>query len=452
MEIIKDIGSYAGFAAVVGLAVLAALYFSQARDLKRLREWAGRAPDRDPAAPPAAPQRVVAQPIPRPGTPVAKPPVPGARPVPRPPGAPVPPGTPAAPPAAPGAAPGTPAPPAKPGGRPVPAQAAAAGAAPAVAGGGPTAPDTDPETSNGASGDERAAPAEPAAQEDTAIHPSPEPPAPAAEPAAPDAEADAPSEEYEAVSEEFDAAPGEEPAAAAGESGEFKPEDLWEGDTVLEESEAAAPAPAAPPTPPPPSRPAPSLPREPAPAPPAEADAPILPPYDRSRPGGPARTGAGLMSSPRRAVAMVGGTILAAVVLGFAVIQLTGGDDGKQNEPTVNTPQDDTQEQPKNSTPSTGVDPKDVTVAVLNGTTVPGLARELGAKIEQQGFQLGNVTNSGDQQRAESVVLAAPNAEKEAAEVAKRMKIAQREPIDAESQALGGDASVVVIAGQNLTQ
>ena len=40
MEIIKEIGAFAGLAAVVGLAVLSALYFSQARDVKRLREWA----------------------------------------------------------------------------------------------------------------------------------------------------------------------------------------------------------------------------------------------------------------------------------------------------------------------------------------------------------------------------------------------------------------------------
>ncbi|MFL5826757.1 MAG: LytR C-terminal domain-containing protein [Thermoleophilaceae bacterium] len=46
MTIVQEIGAYAGFAAVVGLAVLAALYFSQARDVKRLREWAGRAPER----------------------------------------------------------------------------------------------------------------------------------------------------------------------------------------------------------------------------------------------------------------------------------------------------------------------------------------------------------------------------------------------------------------------
>jgi hypothetical protein len=45
-QIVKDIGAYAGFAAVLGLGVLSALYFSQARDVKRLRDWAGRAPER----------------------------------------------------------------------------------------------------------------------------------------------------------------------------------------------------------------------------------------------------------------------------------------------------------------------------------------------------------------------------------------------------------------------
>jgi hypothetical protein len=45
MEIIEQIGSYAGLAAIVGLAVLSALYFSQARDVRRLREVEeGRAP------------------------------------------------------------------------------------------------------------------------------------------------------------------------------------------------------------------------------------------------------------------------------------------------------------------------------------------------------------------------------------------------------------------------
>src|SRR5271167_5116953 len=40
------IGAIAAFAALAGIAVLSLLTFSQARELKRLREWAGRAPER----------------------------------------------------------------------------------------------------------------------------------------------------------------------------------------------------------------------------------------------------------------------------------------------------------------------------------------------------------------------------------------------------------------------
>jgi LytR cell envelope-related transcriptional attenuator len=47
LELIKEIGAYAGLVAFLGLALLALLAFSQARDLRRLREWAGSAPERD---------------------------------------------------------------------------------------------------------------------------------------------------------------------------------------------------------------------------------------------------------------------------------------------------------------------------------------------------------------------------------------------------------------------
>src|SRR4051812_37326639 len=50
-------------AAIPGLAVLSALYFSQARDVRRLRDWAGRAPERSAEA--AQGGRVVARPAPQ---------------------------------------------------------------------------------------------------------------------------------------------------------------------------------------------------------------------------------------------------------------------------------------------------------------------------------------------------------------------------------------------------
>src|SRR4051812_45268087 len=78
-HVVEQVGSLAGFAAVIGLAVLSALYFSQARDLRRLREWAGRAPERaaegGPAVASPIPGRVVA-------TPQKPSPAPGAAPQP----------------------------------------------------------------------------------------------------------------------------------------------------------------------------------------------------------------------------------------------------------------------------------------------------------------------------------------------------------------------------------
>jgi LytR cell envelope-related transcriptional attenuator len=47
VQLLEQIGAFAGLAAFLGLAVLAMLAFSQARDIRRLREWAGSAPERD---------------------------------------------------------------------------------------------------------------------------------------------------------------------------------------------------------------------------------------------------------------------------------------------------------------------------------------------------------------------------------------------------------------------
>jgi hypothetical protein len=47
LDVIKEVGAFAGLAAFLGLAALSLLYFIQARDVRRLREWAGGAPERD---------------------------------------------------------------------------------------------------------------------------------------------------------------------------------------------------------------------------------------------------------------------------------------------------------------------------------------------------------------------------------------------------------------------
>lgn len=69
-DLIDRFGAYAGFAAVLGLALLTLLYIAQARELKRLREWAGQMPERvgdlQGRITPATPSRVTPVPTPAP--------------------------------------------------------------------------------------------------------------------------------------------------------------------------------------------------------------------------------------------------------------------------------------------------------------------------------------------------------------------------------------------------
>jgi len=46
VDLIERIGPFLGIAAFLGLSILAFLIFQQAREVRRLREWAGRAPER----------------------------------------------------------------------------------------------------------------------------------------------------------------------------------------------------------------------------------------------------------------------------------------------------------------------------------------------------------------------------------------------------------------------
>src|SRR3954454_5250877 len=75
---LTQIGALAGLAAILGLAVMSLLYFGQAREVKRLREWAGGAPERaaelEQRVAADAQRRVQAQPVrpAQPATPAAQ--------------------------------------------------------------------------------------------------------------------------------------------------------------------------------------------------------------------------------------------------------------------------------------------------------------------------------------------------------------------------------------------
>jgi hypothetical protein len=167
-----------------------------------------------------------------------------------------------------------------------------------------------------------------------------------------------------------------------------------------------------------------------------------------------------LLASPRYLVLVIAGILIVGGAAAFGVDQLAsdGSDTGtpasNDSAPAADGGGEAEDEGGGGKKQRSAVVPANVTVAVLNGTTVPNLAKQISERVAQHGFDVGTVANSADQeqQRAESVVLFAPGHEREAAAVSRRLSINQRQRIDPASQELAGDATVVVIAGGDLAQ
>ena len=413
-ELVEQIGAYAGLACTLGLAVLALLYFSQAREVRRLREWAGREPERAAELAQrvqADPQRrVVAQPI-APATPAAQQQQAtaalyasvGATP----PGAVAPPGQlarPAATPAAgllpaPGVVP-------QPGvSTPAPAGAAAAAAGAAAASASPPAP---------------APPGAP---------PVPPGPGAAAPPATP-TPTPTPSPGL--------GGPGSASAPASGQKA------------------AATPATAR--------------------AAGAQRSA-SLSAYANGSPGQDTRESAAARPEPVRSddddgmslsrIAMYVGGGLAVVLVGVVLmLVLTGGEETQQPNDFGNTP---TQPAEGGSGAAAGsgtggsgtgssagtltaAERRATQVAVLNGTTQTGLGRNVGDKIEKARFTLGSVATNSDQQIPTTIVAYSAGNEAAARAVAKIVGVPTNSVQLADANtAAAATADVVVTVGLDLT-
>jgi hypothetical protein len=144
------------------------------------------------------------------------------------------------------------------------------------------------------------------------------------------------------------------------------------------------------------------------------------------------------------AVLLVGLLVLGGAAA-YGVTQLTGDDSG--DTPSAAQSGNAKNGSAKSKGKGAAINPASVTVAVLNGTTVPGLAATLSDQVSAAGFKVGTITNFYDQQLAESVVQYAPGHQAEAKTVSRRVGITQREPVNPSSRALAGDATVIVIAG-----
>lgn len=400
VRLIEQVGAYAGIAAIPGLAVLSALYFSQARDVKRLREWAGRAPER--AAEQAAGGRVAVPGVaaqPSAAQPAGA--APGAPPVPQP--------------AAPAAAPAGGAPANKPavtpgGARPAIAAAAAGAQAATASGPEAAAGETATPGAANANGEGPAEPAKAGADKPAALTP-----AAVASAAAAKAPAGSPTT-----------------GGAGGGAARTGPPAVGGGRPTTAGSPVA---------------------RKPIPRMPSSQTS-VLTPTSTPRESSYRRFAARLPAG--RYVALI---VAGALVLGggaaYGISQLASSDGGggksgssgssssggatKSGSPTKTD---------QNVTSRPAVNPADVTVTVVNGTTIPNLARDTASKLSGLGFQIGNkVTGSGPLAAAESVVEYKPGAEDEARYVAAKLDIGQKQPADSDALAQAGAATVIVVLG-----
>jgi hypothetical protein len=424
---VEKFGAYAGLAAFFGFAVLALLHFAQAREVRRLREWAGRAPERaaelEARVASDAARRAQARPQTvspaQPGTSLTAPATAaGAAPAP----------AAAAGAAAPATAAGTatataPAPAAPvPGDQPKTEGEPAADQATATAGDGAAPPDAGPEPET----EQSAAPAGNGAPAAGALGAGAQPPQPQ-------------SEDSDEDSEDADADADAEGAPAGNGSGEM----------------AGVPRATPAPTPRPPVQ----LPRR-APAP-AAALRQTGPATRRPSPP-PRRPGAPPQPAPSRGrgrtILVVAGGVLAVAVAVVGATQLLGRDSGTTGRPNVtaaSTPAPTTTAGSSSGTSATKATRANTTVSILNGTTVTGLAASIADKIQTAGFKRGNVQNYSDQARSASLVFYSDGGRRLAIEVAKILGLSADdvEAIDPDTQALAGQgAKVVVVVGNDQAQ
>jgi hypothetical protein len=142
-----------------------------------------------------------------------------------------------------------------------------------------------------------------------------------------------------------------------------------------------------------------------------------------------------------------------ALVLLVVVLLVTGVIGGSDNStPAPNT----TSTATPDSTAGGGgsgeqLTPASTKVAVLNGTTIPGLASREKDTLTEAGFSEIQTGNNTDQQRAESAVLygTKAGARQQARSVARRLDIANVERQDEDTRTLANGADVVVILGQD---
>jgi LytR cell envelope-related transcriptional attenuator len=155
-----------------------------------------------------------------------------------------------------------------------------------------------------------------------------------------------------------------------------------------------------------------------------------------------------------RYVALVAGGLVIVAGAAFGALQLVGDDqDTTSPKGGQQRVRDGGNERKGGASPaSVKVNPADVTVAVLNGTTIAGLAALVGEEARADGFTIGTVTNAARTDQDKSEVLYRNGQKNAAGAVARRLGIRSTAPVDPLSAELAGSFDVVVLVGADRAQ
>jgi LytR cell envelope-related transcriptional attenuator len=151
-----------------------------------------------------------------------------------------------------------------------------------------------------------------------------------------------------------------------------------------------------------------------------------------------------------RYVALVVGGIVIIAGAGLGALQLVGGDDDDTPaEKTASQSSGDRGRGRDRAPAAANIDPSQVTVAVLNGTTIAGLAAQVGEEANADGFTLGTVTNAARTDQSRTEVLYREGQKDAAMLVADRLGIRAASPVDTLTSELAGSFDVVVLVGSD---
>jgi hypothetical protein len=170
------------------------------------------------------------------------------------------------------------------------------------------------------------------------------------------------------------------------------------------------------------------------------------------RPAAPARARQPHRGGPNRLV--VGGLVAGAVaVIVVLLIVFTGGSSSSKTHTTATT-----NAQSSHGARTAVVNPSTVTVAVLNGTSTPGLAGSIATKLSDKGYKQGTVATASDQMATTTTVAYLPGFRRDALAVATALRVGAGsvQPVSQPAQAVACPppaacpANVVVTVGSDL--